>query len=52
MNRALFSTGKDDWETPKDFYKRLDNEFHLHLTHVAHTKTQNAKSITQKTIMG
>ena len=24
MNRALFSTGKDDWETPKDFYKRLD----------------------------
>lgn len=31
MNRALFSTGKDDWETPKDFYRRLDNEFHFTL---------------------
>ena len=31
MDKALFSTGKDDWETPKDFYEKLDDEFHLTL---------------------
>lgn len=31
MDKALLSTGKDDWETPKDFYKKLDNEFHFTL---------------------
>lgn len=28
MDKVLLSTGKDDWETPKDFYKKLDDEFH------------------------
>lgn len=31
MDRALLYTGKDDWETPKDFYKKLDDEFHFTL---------------------
>lgn len=31
MDKALLSTGKDDWETPKDFYKKLDDEFHFTL---------------------
>ena len=31
MDKALLSTGKDDWETPKDFYEKLDNEFHFTL---------------------
>ncbi len=31
MNKSLFSTGKDDWETPKDFFKKLDDEFHFTL---------------------
>ncbi len=31
MNNALLSTGKDDWETPSDFYKKLDEEFHFTL---------------------
>lgn len=31
MDRALLSTGKDDWETPKDFYEKLDDEFHFTL---------------------
>ena len=42
MDRALLSTGKDDWETPKDFYEKLNDEFHFTLdpccTH------ENAKS--------
>lgn len=32
MNKkTLFSTGKDDWETPQDFFDRLDAEFHFTL---------------------
>lgn len=31
MDNALLSTGKDDWETPQDFYNKLDNEFHFTL---------------------
>lgn len=31
MDKVLLSTGKDDWETPKDFYEKLDDEFHFTL---------------------
>ena len=31
MDKALLSTGKDDWETPKDFYEKLDDEFRFTL---------------------
>lgn len=31
MDRALLSTGKDNWETPKNFYEKLDDEFHFTL---------------------
>ena len=31
MNKALFSTGKDDWETPPELFKALDDEFHFSL---------------------
>lgn len=31
MNKALFSTGKDDWETPPELFKALDDEFHFTL---------------------
>lgn len=27
MNKSLFSTGKDDWETPQDFFDKLNLEF-------------------------
>lgn len=27
----MFSTGKDDWETPSDFFQELDSEFHFTL---------------------
>ncbi len=31
MDNALFSTGKDDWETPQDLFDELDKEFHFTL---------------------
>lgn len=31
MNQAMLSSGKDDWETPKSFFDRLDAEFHFTL---------------------
>lgn len=31
INKALFSTVKNDWETPKDFFDALDSEFHFTL---------------------
>lgn len=27
----MFSTGKDDWETPQDFFDKLNDEFHFTL---------------------
>lgn len=29
MNEVLFSTGKDDWETPPDLFNSLNEEFHF-----------------------
>lgn len=31
MNKALFRTGKDDWETPRKLFEELDREFHFTL---------------------
>lgn len=31
MEKAMLSTGKDDWETPEDLFKKLDEEFHFTL---------------------
>lgn len=31
INGALFSTGKNDWETPQDFFDALNSEFHFTL---------------------
>lgn len=30
-NKALFQTGKDDWETPQKLFGELDREFHFTL---------------------
>lgn len=27
LNKSLYSSNKDDWETPKDLFKKLDREF-------------------------
>lgn len=31
MNKVLFSSNTDDWETPKEIFLMLDNEFHFNL---------------------
>jgi site-specific DNA-methyltransferase (adenine-specific) len=31
MNEVLFSSNKEDWETPIDFFNILDEEFHFSL---------------------
>lgn len=31
MNKALLSTGKNDWETPQDFFDKLNEEFNFTL---------------------
>lgn len=31
MNKALLSSVKMDWRTPKDFFRELDQEFHFGL---------------------
>lgn len=31
MNKILLSTGKNDWETPPDFFEELNKEFHFTL---------------------
>ena len=31
MNPSLFSSAKEDWETPREFFERLDGEFHFDL---------------------
>lgn len=41
MNHALFSTGKNDWETPPEFFAALDAEFHFTLDACA--TSDNAK---------
>lgn len=41
MNKALFSTGKDLWETPQKFFDELNNEFHFTLDACA--TAENAK---------
>lgn len=43
MNKALLSTGKDDWETPLEFFKELDKEFHFTLDPCCTEKTAKCK---------
>ena len=31
MDKVLFSSNKDDWATPQDFYDKLNAEFHFTL---------------------
>lgn len=31
ISKVLFSSARDDWETPQEFFKALDDEFHFTL---------------------
>lgn len=46
MDKALLSTGKDDWGTPQKLYDALNKEFNFTLIHAQTTTTINAQSIT------
>lgn len=35
--QVLFSTGKDDWETPDDFFRNLDDKYHFVLDAAANS---------------
>ena len=39
VNQALFSTGKNDWETPQDLFDELNQEFHFTLDPCCTPKT-------------
>lgn len=41
ISQALFSSRRDDWETPQDFFRALDAEFHFTLDAAA--SAENAK---------
>lgn len=41
LSKALFSSTKEDWATPQDFFDKLDEEFHFDLDPCA--DAENAK---------
>lgn len=43
MNKSLLSTGKNDWETPHDFFEELDKEFHFTLDPCASEQNHKCK---------
>lgn len=43
MQKVLLSTGKDDWETPIDFFNKLDEEFHFTLDPCCTRETSKCK---------
>ena len=43
INKGLFSSAKDDWETPQEFFDRYDNIYHFTLD--AASSDQNAKCV-------
>lgn len=38
MNRGLFSSATDEWETPQALFDKLDSEFHFDLDPAADDK--------------
>ena len=43
MNNALFSSGKNDWETPIDFFNELNKEFNFTLDVCANETNHKCK---------
>lgn len=43
LNDSLFSSKKEDWCTPADFFKKLDDEFHFTLDPAATEKSAKCK---------
>lgn len=43
INKAVLSTGKDDWETPPEFFDELNNEFHFTIDPCANEKNHKCE---------
>lgn len=43
INKAVLSTGKDDWETLQEFFEKLDDEFHFTLDPCASEQNHKCK---------
>lgn len=43
MDKIHFSTGKDNWGTPQDFFDKLDKEFHFTLDPCADAQNHKCK---------
>ena len=48
IDKCLLSTGNDEWETPHDFFKRLDDEFHFTLDPCCTEKNAKCKKFYTK----
>lgn len=48
MDKCLLSTGKDEWETPLDFFNQLDSEFHFTLDPCCTEKNAKCKKFYTK----
>ena len=43
INKGLFTSNKDDWETPQDLFNNLDKRFHFDLDVCANQKNHKCK---------
>ncbi len=48
MNGAMFSSNKDDWETPQNFFDKLNEEFHFDLDPCADCTNHKCKKFYTK----
>ena len=48
LNKALFSSAKEDWATPQDFFDELDKEFHFDLDPCADAENAKCKEFFTK----
>lgn len=51
MNKSLFSSVKDDYETPNELFGRYNQKYDFTLDVCADKKTTNASAISQKNRM-
>lgn len=52
ITKGLFSSNTDEWYTPLDFFKKLDNEFHFNLDPCATDENHKCNKYFTKEIDG
>lgn len=48
INKALFSSKKEEWETPQDFFDKLNKEFNFDLDPCADSKNAKCRNFSRK----